>query len=211
MIYLEGFQRYFLDTLGGKNAKEYERFMLAFARAMRIQIMQEAKENMPAWFGRAFSKEYTPLNIAYSKRRRALFIWGLPPNKNVGKHYQLKERETAKTAFFSPERLVIGSSVSKGEPFFMVRKKKRMGAPPGFFLSKSSHAEIHPAADGRFYASSGGRRYPFPPMWYIEDGRVRFARDESSVSDKIVKMFDTFAPVAFSNAMSKFLKKEFKK
>lgn len=209
MIYLDDFQRDFLETLKGKSAKKHRRFMRQFARAMRKRIMEEAKDDAPKWFGRPFNKVHTPLNIAYSERKRSLFVWGLPPNANVGKKYRMQEEPKGRQAFYAPTRRVIGANVSTGSPFFMVRKTMRRGAPAGFFLSKSSHTEIHEATDSSaFYTKSGGRKYPFAPLWYVEDGKAKFARLDLSVSDMVLKNFDLFASDVFDDVMDEFLKKE---
>lgn len=165
-----------------------------WGRLLSKKLMALARAETPNWYNIRFNKQWTPLHIAYNKRKKEIRVWGDPPNENVdgskggatervpiiGKPKPIEIRESR----------VIGSTRTFGSKSMWITPKTfQPRTAGGMFKSGTSHSDItikENEQGKKLYKKSGSRKYPFAAMWKMEDGKAEFVPADESLADKLL-------------------------
>lgn len=187
-----------------------------WSKYLKKELMELAKSETPNWFKVRFSKDWTPLEIRYSRRSHKLYVFGSNPNMNVSNEFGKDQR---KKIIGKRKPVFVDTGNEKG--FWFTPKKFQPHNENGVFKSRTSHStyEIHTRSDGRkFYTRTNARKYPFSAMWYtgITPGRVgesvKFFSQKTNVADWIFRypQFEKILILTLAKAMDGVTIKEAK-
>lgn len=195
------------------NYADLRKLTRAWSKLLIKGLKDYAKQNTKTWYGAKFSPKSTPFKVAYSKKKNAVFVWGVPPNKNVDKHHKKNKRipwgktsEVSTTGKYTwhgehYHRVFIADSevdVSRGfggahrtaakstKGFWFTAKNKLENTGTTFY-TKNSHYSIEANSSGyKRIKGKAGRSYPFPAQWKFDTEGLHFDYHFDSVADKVM-------------------------
>lgn len=196
------------------NYQELQKISKLWSKLLIKSLKDYAKTHTQTWYGAKFNPKTTPLQIVYSKRKNAVYLWGAAPNKNVDKHHKVNKRipwnkapagvsTNAKYVWHSEHfhRVFIPNSevdVSRGfagasrkagtKGFWFTAKKKLENTGPSTFYTRHSHYSIKANSEGYTrIKGTAGRTYPFPAQWKFDAEGLHYDFHLDAVSDKIMR------------------------